>query len=379
MVGGLGFSGAPDVIVIGGGVIGCSVALRLAQARLKVMVMDPSEPGAEASSAAAGMLAPQGEMVEHDSFFDLCAASRDLYPEFVAEVEGLSGTSVGYRRDGTLLVAVDEDECRKLEEAFASQSRMGLPLERLEARTVGERVAGLSPRIRCGLFVPGDHWLDNERLCRALAESCARRGVVFRRGDGARKINAQGQRVKTVEGDSGSVFSAAKFILAAGCWSAALVAPLGISLPMQPCRGQMIEFECDRELPLVVRAGHHYLVPRSAGRILAGTTVEYEGFEKPVTGEGLISILEATSRFAPLVKSLRFLRAWAGLRPDTADHKPILGLGDLENLIFATGHFRNGILLAPITAKLISEVVLTGKPAGGTEAYHPARFARKRA
>src|SRR5947209_9631398 len=139
MSGGLGFSGAPDVIVIGAGVIGCSVALRLAQARLKVMVMDPGEPGAEASRAAAGMLAPQGEMVEHDSFFDLCAASRDLYPEFVAEVEGLSGTSVGYRRDGTLLVAADEEECRILEEAFASQSRMGLPLERqAHARLGGE-------------------------------------------------------------------------------------------------------------------------------------------------------------------------------------------------------------------------------------------------
>jgi glycine oxidase len=138
----------------------------------------------------------------------------------------------------------------------------------------------------------------------------------------------------------------------------------------------MIEFDSAADLPLPVRLGHHYLVPRSGSRVLAGTTQEYVGYEKAVTGGGLQSILEGTARLAPLVGDYRFRRAWAGLRPDTADHLPILGYGELENLIFATGHFRNGILLAPLTAQLISELFLTRSTSRSLEAYRPGRFER---
>jgi len=138
----------------------------------------------------------------------------------------------------------------------------------------------------------------------------------------------------------------------------------------------MIEFESPQDFPLVVRASTHYLVPRAQRRIVAGTTTEYVGFEKAVTGEGLRSILEGAMRITPLVKQLRFRRAWSGLRPDTADHLPILGYGELDNLLFATGHFRNGILLAPITAQLISELLLAGSTSRPIEVYRPTRFAR---
>ena len=369
-----------DVVIIGGGIIGCSIALRLAQTRVRVCVLDRGEPGAEASSAAAGMIAPQGEIEEPNEFFELCAASRDLYPRFVAEVEELSGQTVGYRRDGTLLVAINDEEKNALARIYEGQTAHGLSLEKLSAEAVHGRVAGLSPKINCGLFIPNDHLVDNTRLAPALVEACRRSGVMFHNGQGVTKINAHRNRVQSVEtgsksGAGQSHFSAGHFVLAAGCWSRQLVAPLRISLPVEPCRGQMMEFEAPTELPLAVRAGHHYLVPRSPRRILAGTTSEYVGFEKEVTGEGLRSILEGVSRIAPLVKNLSFRRAWAGLRPDTPDHLPILGFGELENLVFAAGHFRNGILLAPVTGQLISELVLTGSTSRPIEAYRPARFA----
>jgi glycine oxidase len=223
--------------------------------------------------------------------------------------------------------------------------------------------------------------VNNQRLITALVAACHRQGVAFRPRNAVTKLNVRNGRIESAEGgpdSSGlrSTFFAGHFVLAAGCWSPDLMAPLEIELPMKPCRGQIIEFASTVELPLVVRAGHHYLVPRPPGRVLAGTTVEYAGFEKPVTGEGLRSILEGSVRFAPFISSLRFRRAWAGLRPDTADHLPILGYGEVENLIFATGHFRNGILLAPVTAQLISEILLTGSTSRAIDAYSPRRFKR---
>ncbi len=367
-----------DVVIIGGGIIGCSTALRLAQARMRVTVLDRGEPGAEASSAAAGMIAPQGEVAEPDQFFELCAASRDLYPSFIAETEELSGQAVGYRHDGTLIVSVSDAEAQELDHVYSGQTAHGLKLEKLTPSAVRSRLSGLSPEVRTGLFVPGDHWVDNERLTRALVTGCRKLGVKFVNGSGVRKIHASGGRVQSAEAGTNSSaehFSAGHFVLAAGCWSGDLTAALGDSIPTSPCRGQMIEFETPSEIPITVRAGHHYFVPREGRRVVAGTTGEYVGFKKEVTAGGLRSILEGLERMAPMVKDFRFVRAWAGLRPDTADHLPILGYGHLENLAFATGHFRNGILLAPITAQLISELILTGSTSRPIDAYRPTRFA----
>jgi glycine oxidase len=369
----------PDVAIIGGGIIGCSIALRLAQAKTKVTLLDRGEFGAEASGAAAGMIAPQGEMIEPAAFSELCLKSRDLYPSFVSEIEELSGESVGYRSDGALIVGASEAESKELEEIHHVQTRRGLALERLSGDEARARVPGLAPEIRCGLFVAGDHWVDNERLGAALVKACQRLGVTLSPHSAVTQFNAKGDRIDSVEvraegAGTASTVSADKFILAAGCWSRELAAPLGMELSMLPCRGQMIEFESASELGHVVRAGHHYLVPRAGGRVLAGTTAEYTGFEKAVTGAGLHSILEGVARIAPLVKSLRFLRAWSGLRPDTRDHLPVLGLGEPRNLLFATGHFRNGILLGPVTAQLISELVLTGASSLPLDLYRPSRF-----
>jgi glycine/D-amino acid oxidase-like deaminating enzyme len=188
------------------------------------------------------------------------------------------------------------------------------------------------------------------------------------------KFHTKGDRIESIAAGNGASLTAKTYVLAAGCWSGEVADGLGIHLPITPCCGQMMEFEAARELPFVVRAGIHYLVPRPQRRLLAGTTAEYAGFEKAVTAKGLLSILEGAVRLAPLVSEFRFLRAWAGLRPDTADHLPILGYGEIENLVFATGHFRNGILLAPVTAEIIADLILKGSTSRPMEAYRPTRF-----
>ena len=170
-------------------------------------------------------------------------------------------------------------------------------------------------------------------------------------------------------------YSAGSFVLAAGCWSGGLGAQAGMPLALKPCRGQMLEFESPREIPHVIRAGTHYLVPRSGRRLVVGTTAEYAGFEKRVTAEGLQWILNGAMRFAPFLKECVFLRSWAGLRPDTSDHLPILGHSKLHNLILAPGHFRHGIRLAPLTAQEISELLLGRATSFPLEPYRPGRFA----
>ena len=367
-------SRAADVLIIGGGIIGCLIAWRLAQAGLRVTVLDRSEPGAEASSAAAGMLAPLGEMVEPAVFSALCVASLGLYPHFAAEIEESSGHGIGYRSDGSLLVALDEKLEEELAEVYQRQTSQGFLLQPLTATEVHAHSAGLSPQIRSGLFVPGDHWVDNERLMRALVITCQRAGVHLEAGHAVRKIHIQGGHITRVIAGNYSSFTAKTYVLAAGCWSGKVAGEIGIHVPITPCGGQLMEFEAPRELPFVVRAGIHYLVPRPERRLLVGTTAEYNGFEKAVTAKGLHSILEGVMRLSPLVSELRFLRAWAGLRPDTADHLPILGYGEIANLVFATGHFRNGILLAPVTAEIIADLILRGSSSRPIETYRPTRF-----
>ena len=368
----------PDVLVIGGGIIGCSIAMRLAQGGLKVTVLEKGQPGGEASSAAAGMIAPQGETINLDPFFELCAQSRDLYASFIPEIEQLSARELYYRRNGTMLLALNDRECEELEATYKGQTEAGLAVERLTGPEIGSRVRALSPEIREALYVAGDHWVDNEELSAALAVACERLGVRFQAGCEVKRLNRNGERLESIEaspnGAGETKFSAGCYVLAAGAWSGELAKAAGINLPVLPCRGQMMEFESDIELPIVIRAGHYYLVPRSGHRVLAGATTEYVGHHKAVTAEGLQSILEGAVRMAPLVKQMRFRRAWCGLRPDTADHMPVLGRGHFEDLIFATGHFRNGILLAPVTAKLISELILKGSPSQSLDAYSPDRF-----
>jgi glycine oxidase len=358
----------PDAVVIGGGIIGGSIALRLAQAGLRVTVFDRGRAGAEASSAAAGMIAPQAEKTGPPEFDDLCRASHSLYPEFAAEMEALSGQAANYRRDGTLLLALDEEQERELDRIEAGA------VERLDAEAARRQVPGLAADIRRALFLPGDHSVDNKLLTRAVIEAARRQGVIFEENAPVRRIVVRHDRAEGIETDRGRV-AATEVILAAGCWSGALAATAGVEIPMDPCRGQMLEFELASALPVVVRAGHHYLVPRASDAVIVGTTAEYAGFEATVTAAGLASVLQAALRLAPFLAAGRFRRAWAGLRPDTADHLPVLGRSGIGGLTLATGHFRNGILLAPVTARLIADLVVGGAAPAALEPFRADRFA----
>lgn len=368
-----------DIVIIGGGIIGSAIALRLAQSGASVIVIDRGEPCSEASGAAAGMIAPQGEVIEPEAFSQLCHASRDLYPEFVSEVEELSGDRVNYRRDGTLLVAIDQHECEELEHIYRTQTALGMPLERLSNDHALERFSGLSPRIKLALFVEGDHWIDPQRLTRAVIKAGELSGVTYYWNCAVTGFTVKGDHVENVRAlplghSEEAVFSARRIVLAAGCWSGALAETLGLCIPTVPCHGEMIEFETPVDIPYVVRAGINYLVPRGPQVAVAGGTAKWGTFEKVVTAGGLHSIIQGITRILPIAKDFKFRRAWAGLRPDTKDHLPILGFGPMRNLVFATGHFRNGILLAPITARLGAELVLTGAPSHSLELYSPERF-----
>lgn len=368
-------SRCPDVLITGGGIIGSAIALRLARSGLRVTLIDSGATAGQATLASAGMLAPQGEMREPDDFFELSCLSRDLYPSFIEEIESLTGERLDYHREGSLLVASDEKQWEELSQVYEAQSRLGLPVERLSRSELHERFSGLSAELLGGLFVPGDHWLDSQQLARALTKAAEAVGVTFRRNTMVTSFNARASRVEgvSVSSPSPSTISAGCFVLAAGSWTARFAQSLGIRLPIEPCRGQMIELEAD--LPFVIRSGIHYVVPRAGRRLVAGTTSEYVGFDASVTVQGLHSILEGICRFAPFLTQARFRTAWVGLRPDTADHRPMLGPAAWENLFLATGHFRNGILLAPATAQYLAEWVLNGKPSRSLEAYSPSRFA----
>jgi glycine/D-amino acid oxidase-like deaminating enzyme len=238
---------------------------------------------------------------------------------------------------------------------------------------------GLSPEVRLALGVSEDHWVDNEKLTAAVIEAARRLGVTFHAHCAVNELKVREDRVEAIQAgpaeNASAVYSAGCFVLAAGCWSGDLAARIGMPLPLAPCRGQMMEFESPRAIPHVIRAGIHYLVPRTGRRLLLGTTAEYAGFEKTVTAGGMQSILEGAARFAPFLKECVFRRAWAGLRPDTSDHLPILGYSKLRNLALATGHFRHGILLAPLTAQLVSDLVLNRPTGVVPDAYRPGRFA----
>ncbi len=362
----------PDAVVVGGGLIGSSIALRLAQAGLRVSVLDRGPAGQEASSAAAGMIAPQAEKMGPAKFGELCGLSHSLYPEFAAEVEALSGHVVNYRRDGTLLVALDDEQVREIDDIEADAASPAI--ERLDSQAAQRRVPGLASDIRSALFLAGDHWVDNERLTRAVIEAARRQGVTFQENTPVRRIHVRHERMEGAETDRERI-ACGEVILAAGCWSGTLAATAGVELPMEPCRGQMLEFELDSPLPVVVRGGHSYLVPRDGNRVVVGTTAEYAGFDAAVTAGGIAEVLRAALRLAPFLAGGCFRRAWAGLRPDTADHLPILGPCGISGLTLATGHFRNGILLAPVTARLIADIVVNKSSPPVLESFAAERFA----
>jgi glycine oxidase len=349
-----------DVVVIGAGVQGSSVALRLAQAGRRVAVLERAVPGAEASSAAGGILSPGVEAVEPGPFYALCRASLARYPEFVRDVEALSGMSVAYRALGTLEVALDDDHAKILAARADRILAQRLPVEVLDDAEVRRLEPALSPEARGALLFADEASVDPRALARAVYVAAARAGATFLTGQ-VQRILTEGGRAVGVEHASGRI-EADAVVLAAGSWSLLVE---GHGLPagaVRPVRGQIAVV--DTRPPLlsrVVFSGHGYVVPRPDGRILCGSTMEEVGFEKAVTAGGLRHVLDVAIGIAPALERAPVVETWSNFRPASPDGEPILGPGTVPGLLYATGHTRNGILLAPITADAIAAAVL-GRP-----------------
>jgi glycine oxidase len=364
-----------DAAIAGGGLIGGSIALELARAGLRVGVFDRQEPGLEASWAGAGILSAAPENPGMIPAVPLCKASLALYPEFVAMVEEASGQQAGFRPKGTIEALFSRDARAELSTLIALHHGLGLKAEPLRAEDARELEPALSEEMEVGVLRPDEAAVDNRALTRAVLEAARRSGAEIFSNCGVESI-WRGDRHQRCAGLvlQNEKVEAAWTIIAAGCFSAGLQGVEAYA-PVRPAKGQMVAVRAEElKIERVLWSEKIYLVPRNDGRILAGATVEYVGFDKGTTAGGTEKILSAAIKLAPGLAAARIEETWAGLRPDSPDHLPILGPTDLDGLLIATGHFRSGILLAPITAKLMREWITEQCFSVDLERFSPLRF-----
>ncbi|GGY52797.1 glycine oxidase ThiO [Streptomyces omiyaensis] len=378
--------GAPrrstDVLVVGGGVIGLVTAWRAALRGLDVAVVDP-EPGGGAARVAAGMLAAVTELhYGEETLLGLNLASAARYPAFVAELEEASGLDVGYRACGTLAVALDADDRAHLRELHALQTRCGLSSEWLTGRECRRLEPMLAPGVRGGLRVDGDHQVDPRRLAAALLTACERAGVVFHRAL-AERLAVAGDRARGVVLRDGTELAAERTVLAAGSLSGRLAGvPPSALPPVRPVKGQVLRLRIpaayapflSRTVRAVVRGSHVYLVPRENGELVVGATSEELGWDTTVTAGGVYELLRDAHELVPGLTELPLTETLAGLRPGSPDNAPLLGPSALPGLLLATGHYRNGVLLTPVTGDVMAEVLTTGVLPDEARPFSPRRF-----
>lgn len=358
--------GRPDVLVVGAGVIGLSIAWHAALAAKRVRVLDPGlatapngDTGA-ASWAAAGMLAPVTEVhYGEESLLTLNRAAAERWPAFAADLQDASGVDIGYRTSGTLSIARDADDAAALDELATYQDKLGLDVERVRAREARRLEPALSPRIRGGLLARGDHSVDNRALVQALREACARSGVDL--------VAEQADDVTALEAET--------VVVAAGAAAARLLP----DVPVRPVKGQLLHLRGSSPLiTRTVRGEDAYLVPRADGRLVAGASVEERGFDLTVTAGAVHELLRAARELVPDVDELELVGTAVGLRPGSPDNAPLLGPieRDGKPVVVAVGHYRNGILLSPITGQLIADYLTSGRVPDLLTPFSPNRFRR---
>jgi glycine oxidase len=386
-------SASADVLVIGGGVIGLSIAWRAAQRGMRVAVADPA-PGSGASNAAAGMITPITEAAYAErELFRLGRESQRRYPEFAAELTRLTGEPTGYRQAGTLQVAYDADDLAVLGEYRALQESFGVPTRRLTARECRQAEPMLDPAIRGGLLAAEDASVDPRLLTRALLAAASLAGAEIIRQPAAEILIAGGSRAGgsragagraagALLGD-GTQILAPRLVLAAG-WSSGSIAglPARTVPPVRPVKGQILRLRSGspgllaRSVRGIVRGSLVYLVPRESGELVIGATQEELGADTRVTAGGVWELLRDARTIVPGITELELAEAVAGLRPGTPDNAPVLGPSALPGLVLATGHFRAGVLLAPVTADVITDYLATRRMPDLAAAFTPQRFSR---
>ena len=367
------FRSESDVIIIGGGVIGLAIGRALGlRGAGQVAVVEKGEFGREASWAAGGILAPQVEADAADDFFRLLCASRDRYHEFTGALANESDIDVELDDTGTMCVAFTEREQDDFRARFAWQRSAGLNVEWLTGSEARDAEPSVSQHVCCALRFPDDLQVENRRLVDALVVSNRRLGVQLTDHCAVTKVRVADKRVEGIETSRG-LFDAATVVIAAGAWSAK-IDPAG-ELDVEPVRGQMLCFRpAQRIARHVIYSSRGYLIPRRDGRLIAGSTSEQVGFDKRTTSEGVESIKAMAAEIAPALAGFSLADMWAGFRPRAHDGLPVLGAStDIRGLFYATGHFRNGILLAPITGELMADALMTGAISPLLAPFSPAR------
>jgi glycine oxidase len=365
--------------VIGAGVIGLGIAWRLAQAGCAVTVFDRGEAGHGASWAAAGMLAAAVETEPgEEPLLPLALESQRLWPDFARELEAAADISVNYRDEGTLVVALNRDDAAQLHHSYEFQKGLGLDLHWLSAAEARHREPHLKPGIAAAVWSPRDHQVENRDLGRALAIAARRAGVELVEHCAVHEVLFKGSRVAGLVSKRGRE-PAEIVMLAAGAWSREIGGiPPAYLPPVRPIKGQMLALQMDPAAPLlrhVVWLPRGYMVPRNDGRLVIGGTVEERGFDTSLTAGGILALLEGAWRAVPTIEELPIAETWVGFRPGSRDDAPMLGPSGIDGLVVATGHHRNGILLTPVTAALISAFVLTGRLPENALPFSPERFA----
>jgi glycine oxidase len=338
-------------------------------------VLERDAPGAAASSVAAGMLAPVTEAEfgeEHVLRLNLAGAER--WPAFAAELAERSGRDAGLRESGALVVAADRDDAEELRRLHAFQESLGLDAAWRAPRALRRLEPGLAPGVAGGIEAPQDHSADPRLALDALRAALAEAGGELRPGATVAGVETEGGRVTGVTTTDGSTVSAGAVVLAAGPWSGELEGA-GATPPVRPVKGQILRLRGPRPCERLIRTPRCYLVPRDDDRLVVGATVEERGFDTTVTGDGVFRLLEAAREVVPDVGELELEEARAGLRPATPDNAPVVGPGEPEGVVWATGHWRNGILLAPITADAVTALVLGEEPPVDLAPFALERFA----
>ena len=368
-----------DAVIVGGGVVGCAVARALAARGRRVLVLERGRPCSEASWAAAGMLSPLGEALEPGPFLALALDSMARWPAFAAELEEESGTSVGFRACGKLLLAFDDAGRAALRERRRWQEAEGFEVAWLEGDGVREVEPAASRAAAAALHLPRDGQVDNRALGEALWRAAEARGCRFALGETVASLVTDGTRTAGVRTAGGTTVEAGAVVVAAGAWSGGL-AGLPRPVPVRPVRGQMLALRADRPLLRgVVAAPGAYLIPREDGpastRVLVGATMEEAGFARGTTPDAVAALRDAAVRAVPTLADAEVVETWGGLRPGTPDDLPVLGPDPgIAGLHWATGHFRNGILLAPATGVRVAEGVVGAAGPDAFDGFAPDRF-----
>ena len=374
------------ILIIGGGVIGLGIGWQLAKAGAAVTIYDRGQAGRGASWAAAGMLGPIAEAhIDELDLLKLSNQSLARYPEWVDELETETEMPIGYRAEGTLIIGIEPDDAYQLRHSYNLQQDLGLNVEWLSGQEAREIEGALSPYVTAAIRCETDHQVDNRLMAQALQHAYQGRGGVLHQNSTVERIvieNGTATGVQTEEG-----FQAADtLILAAGCWSGRINGlPDTIIPPVRPVKGQMLALRMQEDTTIknvirTVKARYPmpvYLVPRSDGRLIVGATTEEMGFDTDLTVGGIYELLHGACEAVPGIYDLPIIETWTGLRPGSSDNAPILGKTPVENLIYATGHYRNGILLTPITAYEISKLILTGETSETIAPFHLDRFSKE--